>query len=507
MSRRISHLLLIGLILIGAAASAQFDSANTYDPQTVTGVRTFERVYQIVKDNYAEPIDDDKAIYGGAIPGMLRVLDPHSNFFDPQDYALLERQESGERYGLGLSLASEGSRVVVASTVADAPAHRAGIRPGDTVIAVNGRPAAGLKAAAVAEMLDAGERTEVRLTVKRDGSRTLLTFVVLPKRLKVHSVHAFVIPPGIGYLEISEFDETTGREVKHALHQLGNVDGLILDLRQNPGGLLQVATGVADQFLPKGALIGTLVGRSSPKEVYRVQYGEKGRKFPMVVLVDEGTASAAEFIAGALQDQDRALIVGQKTFGKSVAQTLFPLSDHTGLALTTARLYLPSGRFIQRPYRGISVIDYFYGSHVSTRIRQVSFTRTGRPVYGGSGINPDVVLPAYKRNRFEDRLLSQNAVFGFSTIYAAHHRISKHFEFSNDMLQDFCSYLVQRHIPFTAEELRGSREWLRREIQAEIFAAAFGSDDGLQVRAENDPKVLWAIRLLPAARQLAGADN
>jgi carboxyl-terminal processing protease len=497
-SHRLSGLLLTALLFCSVGRTS---AQSGYDPQVAAGVQSFRQVYQIVKDNYAEPVSDDKAIYEGAIPGMLRVLDPHSSFFDPQDYALMLREESGERYGVGLSLTSEGSRVVVASTMPDAPARRAGIRPGDTIVAINGRSTAGLNTGAVAEMLEGARESKVSVTVNREDHPASLTFVLPRKKLKVPSVYAFLVAPRTGYLSITEFDETTASDVKQALLQLGGLDGLILDLRQNPGGLLNVATDVADMFLARGALIGTLVERSLPAEAYRVQHGNKG-KYPIVVLVDGETASAAEFIAGALQDQDRALVAGQNTFGKSVAQTIFPLSDNTALALTTGRLYLPSGRLIQRPYAGLDEIEYYYSRPVNTTKRQPSYTRNGRRVYGGAGITPDIVLSVAKQNRFEDMLMRKNTIVGFSAEYVAHHRISKHSELNGDMLQQFCDYLRQKSVPYTTEDLKASSDWLRQEIKAAIITTALGPEEGLRVRAKNDPEVSSAIRLLPAATQL-----
>ena len=503
MAGSISHfLLLIGVIFSRSLAPAQSDN-----PYPTAAMRSFERAYQIVKENYAEPIDNEKAIYGGAIPGMLRVLDPHSRFLDAQEYALLQHEESGERFDLGIRLAAEGSMVVVAATIPDTPGQRAGIRPGDRVVAINGRPTTGLASSSVAEMLNCATPTEVRLSIKRANSSVSLTVVVRSEKFKAPSVQAFVISPGVAYLRISEFDQATGRELKQALKHLGKLNSLILDLRENPGGLLESAVEVADQFLPKGALIGSLVERSTVKQVYRARHGNNGRKYPIVVLVDRATASAAEFVAGVLQDQDRALVLGQNTFGKGMAQTILPLSENTALALTTDKVSLPSGRFTQRPYAGISEIDYYYRRPINSASHQVSYTCRGRTVYGGAGISPDIVLPVSKQSRFAKTLLRRNAVVGFSAEYVAHHRVDKYFEVSRAVLQEFYEYLGQHRILGTTDEIDTTSRWLRTELSAGILTAAFGPEEGLRVRAKNDVEVLSAIEFLPAAARLASTGN
>src|SRR5450631_1062501 len=336
-------------------------TSSSGDGDIRDSVRSFTEVYEVVQRNYAEPVNTDKAIYNGAIPGMLRVLDPHSNFFDPKSYAALREEQRGKYYGVGMQVGPRNNKVIVIAPFTGAPAYRAGIRPGDVIIAVDGKPTDNMSTSDVAELLKGPKGTTVKITMLREGTDKPLEFAVVRDEIPRYSVDLhFLIKPGIGYIHVSGFNETTEHEVADALDQMGDLKGLILDLRQNPGGLLNEGVGVADKFLHKGALIVSHHGRSSPEKRYTATHGNGGKEFPLVVLVNRGTASAAEIVSGAIQDHDRGLIAGETTFGKGLVQTVFPLAENTGLALTTAKYYTPSGRLIQRDYSNLSLYDYYY---------------------------------------------------------------------------------------------------------------------------------------------------
>jgi carboxyl-terminal processing protease len=314
-----------------------------------------------------------------------------------------------------------------------------------------------------------------------------------------------MIKPGIGYMHISGFQETTEHEVAEALDQMGDLKGLVLDLRQNPGGLLSEGVGVADKFLKKNQLIVSHHGRSSPEKRYVAAHGNGGKDYPLVVLVNRGTASAAEIVAGAIQDHDRGLIVGEITFGKGLVQTVYPLAENTGLALTTAKYYTPSGRLIQRDYSNLSLYDYYYnreGDDNNTN-HEVKLTDGGRTVYGGGGITPDVKLPPIKSNKFQDELLQHYALFNFAKRYALAHKITQNFEVDDALLLEFRKFLDSEKIPYTEGELIENNEWLRSNLKSELFVDAFGQEEGLKVRAETDPDVIKALDLMPQARALA----
>jgi carboxyl-terminal processing protease len=499
---------LCGLFGAGFQRSTGAVSIHNTDGDVRDGLRQFSEVYDLVEQNYADHVNPDKAIYNGAIPGMLHVLDPHSNFFDPRSYSSLREEQQGKYYGVGMTIAPRNNKVIVVAPFAGTPAYKAGIRPGDAIIAVDNKPTENLNTGDVADLLKGPKGTTVHVTILREGSEHPLEFSLVRAEIPRYSVDVkFEIQPGIGYIHISGFNDTTEREVAEALEQFGDLKGLILDLRGNPGGLLNEGVGVADKFLRKGQVIVSHHGRSSPEKVYRAAHGNDGKEYPLVVIVNRGTASAAEIVSGAIQDHDRGLIVGEATFGKGLVQTVFPLSENTGLALTTAKYYTPSGRLIQREYNGVSLYDYYYGREKeqsnASGSRETKLTDSGRTVYGGGGITPDTKILPIKTTHFDDLLLQKYIFFTFAQHYLNGRMIDKKFEVTDQVMQAFQKFLDSQHIPYTSAELGESTDWIKANIKSEIFVAQFGQEEGLKVRAETDPQVLTALNLMPKARELA----
>src|ERR1022692_761884 len=340
---------------VAAAAAGEDDIKNS--------LKVFTKVYNVVEENFADHVSADKAIYKGAIPGMLRTLDPHSNFFDPRDFQLLREDQKGHYYGVGMTVAERDHKTIVISPFAGSPAYKAGIRPGDVIMTVNDKSTDNLTTTEVADLLKGPRGTQVTIVVSREGSDQPITFTVIRDEISRSSVkNAIWLKPGIAYVFVEQFNETTSKELEDSLKKLGenNIHGLVLDLRENPGGLLNEGVAVADKFLQKGQTIVSHRGRSSPEKTYTARNGNHGHEYPIVVLVNRRSASAAEIVAGALQDHDRGWILGETTFGKGLVQTVYPLSENTGLALTTAHFYTPSGRLIQRDYTNKSFFDYYY---------------------------------------------------------------------------------------------------------------------------------------------------
>jgi len=503
-------LLLCGFLGLVFGQKINPASASSSDADIRESMKEFTDVYSVVEQNYADPVNPDKAIYDGAIPGMLHVLDPHSNFFDPKAYGLLKEDQRGNYYGVGMKVGARNNRVIVIAPFAGSPAYKAGIRPGDIIAAVDGKPTDNMNTGDVADLLKGPKGTTVHITMLREDSEKPLDFSVTRAEIPRYSVDLhFMIRPGIGYMHITGFNETTEHEVANALDQFdqqGGLKGLVLDLRQNPGGLLNEAVGVADKFLHKGALIVSHHGRSSPEKRYVANHGNGGKDYPIVVLVNRGSASAAEILAGAIQDHDRGLIAGEVTFGKGLVQTVYPLSENTGLALTTAKYYTPSGRLIQRDYSNISLYDYYFDRDTDengTSNHEVKLTDSGRTVYGGGGITPDVKLTPIKTNAFQDTLLIHYAFFNFAQHYTDTHHVTESFEVDDQVMQDFRKSLDDQKIQYTPADLVQNADWLKSSIKSEIFVDAFGEEKGLQVRAQSDPQVLKALELMPQAKQLA----
>src|SRR6184192_2823427 len=481
-------------------------TAHDSDSDFSQSLREFTQVYDVVEQNYAEPVNPDKAIYNGAIPGMLHVLDPHSNFFDPKSYSLLREDQRGKYYGVGMTVGPRNNKVIVIAPFVGTPAYRAGIRPGDIIVAVDGKPTDNMSTGDVADLLKGPKGTTVRITVLREGSDKPLDFNVVRDEIPRYSVDLhFLIRPGIGYMHVSGFQETTDHEVAQALDEMGDLKGLILDLRQNPGGLLSEGVGVADKFLRKGQLIVSHHGRSSPEKRYVAAHGNGGKEYPLVVLVNRGTASAAEIVAGAIQDHDRGLVAGEPPIDKRLVQTVYPLGTNIGLAFTTAKYYTPSARLIQRDYSNVSLYDYYFDrdSVGDTTNKEVKLTDSGRTVYGGGGITPDVKVDPIKSNHFQDTVLQHYAFFNFAKHYIVTHHVTKGFQVDEAVMQEFRKSLDADKVPYTEADLVQNNEWIRSNIKSELFVDAFGQEEGLKIRAESDPEVVKALDLLPQARQLA----
>jgi carboxyl-terminal processing protease len=503
--------------VIGSFINQKVAAQSASDESTLRdSLHSFTNVYSLVEQNYAEPLNTDKtdkAIYDGAIPGMLHVLDPHSNFYDPKAFAQMREDQHGKYYGVGMTIQpqptpSGKTKIVVLYPFEGTPSYKAGIRPGDEILTVDGKSTEGMDSAGVATMLKGARGTHVSVTMMREGSSRPLVFDLVRDEIPRPSVDlAFLLSPGIGYIHVSSFIETTSHEVGDALDKFGDIHGLVLDLRGNPGGLLNEAVNMSDKFLQKGQIVVSQRGRAFPDQVYRATRGEDGPKFPIVVLVNRNTASAAEIVSGALQDHDRALIVGETTFGKGLVQTVFQITENTGLALTTYHYYTPSGRLIQRNYDHVSLYDYYYVRDDADKAKdksnlEVKLTDSGRTVYGGGGITPDEKIDNLKSNHFQDNLLSHYAFFNFSKHYLASHTVTKDFVVDDAVMQQFKAFLKDNSIEYTDSDVAAVDGWIKESIKSELFTSQFGQLEGLKVRAEWDPQIAKAVTFLPEAQTL-----
>jgi carboxyl-terminal processing protease len=444
---------------------------------------------------------------------MLRTLDPHSNFYDPKAYAKMREEQHGRYYGVGMTIqqqldsSGKPGKVYVVFPMEGGPAFKAGVHPGDVISAIDGKTTDGMNSDQVAKTLKGPKGTAVQVSMTREGQSKPLTFPLVRDEIPNPSVDLkYEIRPGIGYIHLKQFQETTAQEVIEAVDGFNDLHGLIFDLRDNPGGLLSQAVEVCDHLLAKGQTIVSQRGRAYPDQNYVAQRGNDGKTFPIVVLVSRGTASAAEIVSGALQDHDRALIVGQVTFGKGLVQTVYNLSENTGLALTTYHYYTPSGRLIQRNYSGVSLYDYYYNHAgalpANTTNAEVKFTDSGRTVYGGGGITPDEKIEPPKANHFQELLLQKDVFFHFAPIYMANRTVDKDFQVNDAVLSDFKQYLGQQNIAYTQADLDGVNDWLKASIKDKIMAIQFGESDGLRVRADWDPMIQKALTYLPEAQAL-----
>jgi carboxyl-terminal processing protease len=487
-----------------AAASSEDDYKAAAD--------SFTKVYALVEHNYADALDPEKAIYKGAIPGMLRTLDPHSNFFDPHDFQLLKEDQSGKYYGVGMSIGPSrlgNGKTIVISPFPGSPAYKAGIRPGDTILAVDDQPTDKLNLTEIADRLKGPRGTRVKVTMAREGSDAPLVFNLMRDEIPRKTVQdAFWVKPGVAILEVDSFNENTSHEVEDTLRHLGenNIKGLILDLRNNPGGLLNEGVAVAGRFLQRGQLIVSHRGRVSAEKPYVAKNGSALRDYPIVVLVNHYSASAAEIVAGALQDHDRAWILGDNTFGKGLVQTVYPLLENTGLALTTARYYTPSGRLIQRDYSNISFYDYYFRKDTDTKnLLDAKSTDSGRTVYGGGGITPDEKFEEPKLDAFQVLVARRKyAFFNFASHYLGTHetKLPQGWQPDQEIVEDFHNYLLGQKIEFSEADFASHMDWIKQEIKREIYQSAFGMEDARRLAVETDPEVAKAVDAMPKATAL-----
>ncbi len=498
----------------GAMLERRVGAQSSQDEsQLRDSLKTFTDVYALVEENYAEPLTGDKAddaIYDGAIPGMLQVLDPHSHFYDPKSYARLREDQRGHYYGVGMIIQQQNdngkNKVFVVTPYEDTPSFRAGIHPGDQIVEVDNKSTDGWTSDQVAKALKGPKGTAVEVTMQRYGQPKPLVFNLIRDEIPHPSIDLkFEIRPGIGYIHLTQFQETTGDEMEAAIDSFGNLKGLVLDLRENPGGLLNQAVDVCDHLLAKGQTIVTQRGRAYPDVNYSATHGNGGKTFPIVVLVNRDTASAAEIVSGALQDHDRALIVGETTFGKGLVQTVYNLSENTGLALTTYHYYTPSGRLIQRNYAGVSLYDYYNHAGAlapNASNPEVKLTDSGRTVYGGGGITPDEKIEMPKTNRFQDELTYKDVFFHFAPVYVATHTVDKDFQVDNAVMAEFKKFLTSQSVDFTDADINGVSDWIKARIKKDIVTIQFGQLNGLRVIADWDPEIQKALTFMPEAQSL-----
>ncbi|MDC9724677.1 MAG: S41 family peptidase [Gammaproteobacteria bacterium] len=348
-----------GLIIAGATLGATLvfgqmvfaDKSNAKPDLPLDELRTFSEIFGRIKDNYVEPVED-KELLQNAIRGMLSGLDPHSTYLDLSDFQELREGTSGEFGGLGIEVTMEDGFVKVVSPIDDTPAARAGILSGDLIIRLDDTPVKGLTLSEAVDIMRGKPDSKLLLTIIREGEDKPLKVELTRAIIKVKSVKQRMLEPGYGYVRISTFASRTGASLKEAISALkiendGALKGLVLDLRNNPGGLLDAAIDVSDTFITKGLIVYTEGRVKDSNQKFTAKPNDLLKGAPLIVLVNGGSASASEIVAGALQDHNRAIIVGAKTFGKGSVQTVMPLTNDTAVKMTTARYFTPSGRSIQ----------------------------------------------------------------------------------------------------------------------------------------------------------------
>lgn len=497
--------------------------------------RDYIQAMELVRENYVVPVEYE-TLTTAAISGMLRVLDPHSSFYDRKAFDEMRMEQRSQYFGIGASIQSRDRGVYIMETFKDTPAARAGLRYGDQIIKVDGENAESWNSDKVRDHLRGELGSEVKVTVIREGTAQPVTVALERAAVDLPSISGYyLVKPGVGYVALSRgFHSTTSDELSTAISSLKEqgMNQLILDLRGNPGGFLDQAIRVADKFLQRGQIVVSVRNRDG-KAGDRDWQAESGapENFPLVLMIDEGSASASEIVAGAIQDHDRALIIGQPSFGKGLVQTIYPISGGTGLTLTTARYLTPSGRLIQRDYSNGSVYEYHFRRNANGDVKpddktksQMRRTDLGRPVYGGGGIEPDIKIepPTITNEQaviwttgvfmFVRKLMAGNiaAAPGFKRegIEFDHQPRANEFVINDEILKayrEFMTDFIAKNPEYglTMKMVDDYLEWSRGKIREEVLLAAYGVDTQKRMTAEDDLPLQRALTEINSSAQLA----
>ena len=488
---------------------------------TSAGMKEFADLLATMRAWYADDIAPSKLVYA-SIQGMLANLDPHTNFLEPEEYGAMQEKQRGSFYGLGIIISKRNGKVTVITPLEGSPAERLGIRAGDIIDRVEGQPIDDLPVDAVVRKLKGPKGSKVRITIVRPGLPEPLQMTVTRAEIPTNSVsYAFMVEPQTGYIRLKDFTQTSSQELGEAWEKLEKqgMKRLVFDLRGNPGGLLEQAVGVSDFFLSKGDKVVSTRGRASGSDQTFLAPGKNTKsRIPVVILLNKGSASASEIVAGAVQDHDRGLIVGQTSWGKGLVQSVFTLSDGAGLALTTAKYYTPSGRCIQRDYK--DVLEYLAPegdegaeeSAETTGSRETFRTDAARTVHGGGGITPDVVVKAESLSRFAATLYARGLFFEYAVHYRARHpEVPRDFQVTDAVRDDFLHFLEGKpelgwdgkaREKYAAEK---DPKVIDRALREELLTAVYGRETGFRASLDGDVVLRKALTLFPEAEKLAAS--
>lgn len=450
-------------------------------------------VFVTIDQQAADPVPPDVAFYQGAVPGMLKTLDPHSIFFDPNQYEQLKQMEKSEQKGFGTIVSVLPGRVIVLQAMPGSPSAKSGFIPGDEILAINGYELARLEFEQLVQLLSVARQQKAELDIRHPGNVRVFHITMTPELVDSPSVdRAFQIAPGIGYMRVTSFDAATGKLVRETIEKLGGekLKGLVMDLRGNPGGIAQAAVETAALFLEPEQLVFTIKGRSQKTEEVRVAKFARPYRFPIAILIDGKSASASEIVTGALQDHDRATVFGEPSFGKGLVQNVYPLSSGSAVALTIAFYYTPSGRSIQHPLHESTL------ETTTSGLQGVFHTDAGREVRGGGGIQPDEVVYPALLDRLSMVLDASGSFTSFATEYVQRHEIKPDFQVTPTMLDELQVFLSARQIQPGVRDWANHRDYIQSRLKQEIMTLAFGVAKGDEVEMQRDAIVQRALQKL-----------
>jgi len=473
------------------------------------GIDIFGKVYKEIISNYVNEVDPERFMRSG-IDGMLGTLDPYTVFIDENEKEEVELITTGKYGGIGVTIGLRDGKVTVIYPMEGYSAFKQGIRAGDRILEVDGRQVTGMKLDSVRALVRGEPGTEVRVKIEREEEKTPLDFVLVREEIRPKNIsYAGFVDDGIAYIKLDRFSRTAGDELRQTLKDLkakGAIKGVVLDLRDNPGGLLDVAVDVAEKFVLRGSLIVTTKGRRSDAEKkYTANEEPMLGDAQLAVLVNKMSASASEIVAGGIQDLDRGVIVGTQTFGKGLVQTILPLSYNTSLKVTTARYYTPSGRCIQE-------LDYSQKGKdgavpvTPDSLRREYRTAHGRKVYEAGGILPDTVVTENDQSELMKELIRKAEFFKYATHFAAEHKaLPEDFEMSDSILSDFKKYLQEEHFKYQEESETKVAE-LKEIAQREKYGSGIFKDIDRILKDVSEEKANEFTRHADEIRQALSAE-
>jgi carboxyl-terminal processing protease len=532
------HFAVIAIVMIalGTAMGGLFGRlpARTSADSAVTTERVrsdYKEALDIIDDNYGGKPDHEK-LTENSMQAMLWTLDPHSTFFTRDEFRKLDEEQASQFYGIGVSILQHRDGVYVQSVVPNTPADKAGLRYGDRFLTVGGKDAKDWTSAEVSRNVRGERGTTVKIEIQRPGSQNPIAIDIVRGGVPLPSIrNYFMLPNSVGYVGLTGgFQQTTSDELSTAITELKKrgMKSLILDLRSNPGGILDQAIAVVSKFVPPGQTVVSVKGSKTGPQRERRSSGGSVEDFPLEIMINSGSASASEIVAGAIQDYDRGLIIGTDSFGKGLVQRVFPLPYGTGITLTTARYYTPFGRSLQRDYSSGSIYDYYtHGedqpdvAELDTKPKPVGSPVTaanGRTLYGGRGIEPDIVAPPAAPSALKGRI-GEAAFFFVRQLVAGkiagleNYRVEKQnfkdmvqpdeFVINDKLLEAFRTFAAaDKANGLTAENIASDSDYARLRIREELVTANYSNEAGVQVLLEADTQVLKALEAMPQAANL-----
>ncbi len=536
MKKRFSTPIVVLLILVSILGGMQLNMLISGD-NIYEQLGKFKDVLSLTEKYYVDEVDTQKLTVS-AIKGLLSDLDPHSVYIDPKQLTQVTEEFQGKFEGIGIEFAIVNDTITVVQPIGGGPSAQLGILSNDKIVKIDGKSAISFNNDQVMKGLKGPKGTKVSVTIVRPGEKDLLDYEIVRDVIPFYSVDvSFMLNDEVGYINVTRFAETTNAEMLSALQKLKaqGMKRLVLDLRFNPGGYLDQAVKMADLFLDGDPVTGqrkivyTKGRRPDFNEEYFATTNSEFEKVPLIILISNGTASASEIVAGAIQDWDRGLIVGETSFGKGLVQRQFELADKSAFRLTIARYYTPSGRLIQRSYaegkekyqreafeRNETEGDNISHVEESDSSRPVFKTAGGRKIYGGGGITPDYIVKPEDATPLTVTIRNRNLFYEFTTAYLAVHTkeikekykgdfqaFDRDFEIDNALMNEFVGFLKEKKVEFNEEQFAKDKEYTKARLKAHIARNFWGNDGWYPVILKSDNQLKKALSIFPEAAKIA----